>query len=80
MKKFLAATAITLCGALAVPATAGAFNPQPDPPGKAAIATLVRVVTNLDNTLLAVPHTLCHAKPSNVPPDPICGGASNPTG
>jgi hypothetical protein len=38
MKKYFAAAALAACGALASPSVAGAFNPQPDPPGRVAVA------------------------------------------
>jgi hypothetical protein len=73
MKKFVAATALSLCGVLAVPATAGAFNPQPDPPGK-VLRVVSQLLTTLQGRTGSAPGALCHVslKLPGVPPDPIC--------
>jgi hypothetical protein len=70
MKKILAAVALSLTLVLVSPVSAMAFNPQPDPPGKAAIAAISELVTSILNLVNA---TLCQI----IPPDPVVPTASN---
>lgn len=71
MKRIPAAGPLSATLVLAPPASAMAFNPQPDPPGKVAVAEISQIVASI--VALLVP-TLCHSLPPDpvLPPDPIC--------